>query len=95
MQHLKCKPTSILCNKTLKKDLQKKKSVQQKFCKAKKVCSKRSAKQKKVVLVLDLNPRQYPEQLQGGVCFILWLCNGIRSIFTYIIIFNACSGQTK
>jgi len=46
---------ATLYNTTLKKDLQKKK-----------VCSKRSAKQKKVVIVLDLNQRQYPQQFQGS-----------------------------
>jgi len=60
---------AILDNKTLKKDLQKKK-----------VCSKSSAKQKSVqqlqngkknVLVLDLNPHQYPQQLLAVQLFIL------------------------
>jgi len=54
---------AILYNKTLKKDLQKKK-----------VCSKSSAKQKKCAAKglqnekKKVNPCQYPQQLQGGAC---------------------------
>jgi len=49
---------AILYDKTLKKFLQKKK------CAAKVLQSKK----KKVVLVLDSNLCQYPQQLQGGAC---------------------------
>jgi len=64
-------------------------SAKQKKCAAKGLQNKQK---KKVVLVLDSNPCQYPQQLQGVLAaqlFILWFCSSILPTST------GCSGQTK